>query len=110
MGHPLLTVYEVTRTIDRTDHQCGPEAVGIKYKPYNTGPIVAHLPQYGYAFLLVERIACVNREKPPVLLLDMLLLQEPHRVNPPFDPCLQSTAELLRTAGILGTRPRHLQQ
>ena len=57
-------------------------------------------PQHGCAVLLVERIARINEEKPPVLLLGVLLPQNLHRVDLPFEPCIQATAELLCPSGV----------
>ena len=39
------------------------------------------------------------------LLLGMMLPQEPYHMNPPFDPRLQFTTELLHHAGLLGLCP-----
>ena len=50
-----------------------------------------HCPQHVCAVLLVERIMRVDDEEPPVLLLGMMLQQKPHRVDSPFNPCLQAT-------------------
>ena len=109
LGHSLLTKEEATCPISHLDHQSSPVVVAVESEPHTTGPLMPHRPQYGCAVLLIERIARVNEDKPPVLLLDMLLPQEPHRMNTPFDPRLQSTAELLRPTGLLGLRPCHLQ-
>ena len=65
-------------------------AVAVKFQPRTTGPLVAHRPQHGCAILLIERVLRINEEKPSVLLMGMLLPQDPHRVNPPFDTRLQS--------------------
>ena len=42
MGHPFIALKEVTRPVSCPDHQCGPVAVSVEYKPRATGPIVAH--------------------------------------------------------------------
>ena len=68
---------------------------------------MTHRQQHGCAYLLIESIESINKEEPPVLLLGILLPQEPHHVDPPFNPCLQAAAELLRPAGFLGLHPRH---
>ena len=66
-----------------------------------------HCPQHECAVLLVERIVRVNKEEPPVLILSILLPQKPYFMYPPFNNCLQTTAELLRTSVLLGLLPRH---
>ena len=96
---------EVTCPIALLDHQVGPVAVAIKYKPLSNGTLLWHHPQHGGAVLLVECIACVNEEKPSVLLMGVLLPQEPHHVNTPLDTVFQIPAELLHTEGLLGLYP-----
>ena len=105
LGHPLFTVDEVTCTVAFPHHQYGPVAVSVEYKPRNTGPPVAHRPQIGCEVLLIERIARVNEKETPVLLLGILLPQQPHNVDPPYNLRFQSTAELLHYTGLLGSAP-----
>ena len=40
----------------------------------------------------------------------MLLPQEPHHIHPPLNNRLQATAELLRSAVLVGLRPCHYQK
>ena len=68
-----------------------------------------HRPQHGCAVILIECITHVNEEEPLVLLLGMLLSQKPHRVDPPFNPRLQATADMLSLAGLLGLCLHHHQ-
>ena len=42
LGHPLISVREVNRPIDRLDHQSVPVAVEVTCKPRTTGPLVEH--------------------------------------------------------------------
>ena len=70
---------------------------------------MVHFLYNGCAVLLIERIARVNEEKPPVLILGLLLPQKPYRVNPPLNPGLQTPTELLLPAGLLDLRPCHRQ-
>ena len=95
LGHPLIDVKEVTRLVALQYHQCGPVAVAVKCKPCTTGPSVEHLQQHCCKFFLIERIARFNEEKPPVLLLGVLLPQEPQHMNLPLDPRFQPPTELL---------------
>ena len=55
--------------------------VAIKWKARTTGPLVEHRPQHSGAVLLSEHIVFINKEKPTVLLMGVLLTQEPHRMN-----------------------------
>ena len=109
LGHPILSVKEVTRPVTRPDQQCGSMEVSFKCKLTPTETLVVHLPQHGCAVLLIEHITCVNKEKHLVLLLGVLLPQRPHRANPPLDPGFQSPIELLRPAGLLELLPHHRQ-
>ena len=81
----------------------------VKCKLCTTVPLVTHLPQHICAVILIERIVHIKEENPPVLILGMMLNQEPHRVNPPLNYCFQTTAELILPAGILGLCPCHCQ-
>ena len=107
LGHPLLNIEELTHLIARPDHHCGSVALAVKFKLRTTRSLVAHLPQHGGAVIIIKHIACVNEEEPPVLLLGVLLPQEPHRVNTPLDPGFQILAELLRLSDILDLCPCH---
>ena len=69
LGHPLLPVEEALLPVARPDHQCGPVAVAVEYKPRTTRPLVAHRPHHVCAVLIIEHIARVNEEEPPVLLI-----------------------------------------
>ena len=51
------------------DNQGDPIAATVKNKLYETVPIIPYLQQYYGTIILVELIACVNEEKPPVVLL-----------------------------------------
>ena len=59
--------------------------------------------------ILIECIMRVNEGENPILLLGVLLPQEPRRMYPPLNPRLQATTEQFRTAGLLGLRPCHHQ-
>ena len=109
LGHPLLAMEELTYPVAQPDQQCGPVAVAVKFKPHTTWPLVTHRPHHGYAFLLIKRIARVNEEKPPFLLLGVLMPQEPHYVNSSLHTGFQPPAELLHTTDLLGIRPCQLQ-
>ena len=90
-SHSLITEEEVTRSISRPDHQCGSVELAVEYKPRTNGPLMPHLPHHGCAVLLIERIARVNEEEPPVLLLGVLLPQKPHCVDTLLNTRLQAT-------------------
>ena len=68
---------------------------------------MSHFPQHSGAVLLIERIVRVNEEKLPVLLLGILMPQEPHQVNKSLNPGFQPPTELLRPTGLLGLFPHH---
>ena len=55
--------------------------------------------------LLIEHIARINEEEPPVLLLFLLLPQKPHRMDPPLYPFLQATTEMFRPVGLRVLHP-----
>ena len=80
---PLLAVKEVNCPTALHDHQGGPVVVAIKCKPRSTGPLMSHHLQHGGAVILIERIVCINEEKPPVILLGVLLPQELQYVDFP---------------------------
>ena len=67
-------------------------------------------PDHGCPVLLIERIARVNDEKPQILLLPVLLLEDAHRVDGALYPSLQAPRQLRGAAGGLGLRPGDLQQ
>ena len=62
---------------------------------------MAHHTQYVFTILLVERIACVNKEKLPVILLVVLFPQETHHMNSFLYPGFQPPVEFLHPAGLL---------
>ena len=84
LDHSLLAEKEVTRPITLPDHQRGPVVVSVECEPRTTGPHKLHCPQHGCAVLLIERITRANEEEPPILVLGVLLPQEPHRVDTPL--------------------------
>lgn len=102
MGHPLIYLKEMTCPIACPDHQGGPVAVAIIIKPRTIGTLVVHRPQNGGTVLLIECIVRINEEKPPLILLVMMLPHKPDRVNSPLDPGFQLPTELLHPAGLLG--------
>ena len=85
-SHPLLDVKEFTCPVACPVNKCFPVGVAIKWKPHTTGSLVAHRQYYNCEVFLIKRIARTNEEKLSVLLLGVLLPQEPHCMNPPHPP------------------------
>ena len=85
-------------------------AISVKFKLWTIGPLVLHFPHHGCGVLLIERIARIIEDKPPVIFLVLLMPQDPHRGNNPFDPRFQPPAEFLLPAGLLVLFPHQLQQ
>ena len=83
LGHSLLTKQEATCPISHLDHQISPVVVAVESEPHTTGPLMPHHPQHLCMVFLIESIARVNEEEPPVLLLGVLLPQKPQYVDPP---------------------------
>ena len=54
LGHSLLAEKEVNHSVTRTDHQRGPVAVAVEYKPHTTGSLKPHRPQHVCEVLLIE--------------------------------------------------------
>ena len=66
-------------------------------------------PQHGSLVILIERVVRVNEEKPPVILLLVLMQDNPYRVYPPFYPHLKAAAELFYLEVIFYLRAFHRQ-
>ena len=66
-------------------------------------------PQHDSLVLLIERIAQVNEDKTPVLLLIMLPPKHQYSVYPPLNPCFNITADLLFPTVIFGLLICHHQ-
>ena len=74
----LLAMKELTCPITLPNHQIVPVAVAIKYKPRSTGPLMLHRLQHRGSVLLVEYSVHINEEKPQVLIMRVLIPEEPH--------------------------------
>ena len=73
LGEPLLSVKEFPHPSPIPDHQGGPLAATFEFKICATVPIVLDLPHNYGPVLLIECIVRVNEDKPPVLILRVLL-------------------------------------
>ena len=51
----------------------------------------------------------MNEEKPPVLLLQIMLTKHLHIVYPPLNHCLQTTIDMVCNAGLFGLCTSHQQ-
>ena len=65
-------------------------------RPQNYGPV-----------LLIELIAHINEDKPPVLLLQVLLPHKPHHVDPTLYLLFHTPEELLFPLGLFGLHSHH---
>ena len=83
--------------------------VTVKGKLRATGPLVLDSPEHGCPVLLIERVARVNEEKPPILLILKLLPEDAHRVYGALYPRLQASRQLRHATGGLGLRPGYLE-
>ena len=89
MGDTFLAIKEVHRPHSMPDNQGDPIAATVKNKLYETVPIILYLQQCYGPILLFELIACVNEEKPPVVLLWVIFPKQPRHVNTSLDPGFQ---------------------
>ena len=85
-------------------------AVAVKSKLRATGTLVPDSSEHGCPVLFIERVARVNKEKPPIFLLPVLLPEDTHRVDGALYPSLQAPCQLCGATGGLGLRPVDLQQ
>ena len=65
-------------------------AVAVKSKLRATGPLMPDNPEHGCPVLLIERITRINEEKPPILLLPVLLKEDAHRMYGAIYPGLKA--------------------
>ena len=98
---------EVLHLFPIPDHQCGPVVATFECKICATGPIVSDRPQNYGPVLLIECIAHVNRDKTPVVLLQVLLPHKPHHVDSPLYIYFQTPEELLLPVGLFGLFSNH---
>ena len=77
----------------------GPVAAAVKSKLRATGPLMPDIPEHGCTVLLIERIARINEEKPPILLLTVLLEEDTHCMDGALYPGLKAAPYLSGTAG-----------
>ena len=67
----------------------------------DTGPLVSEFPQYGGPVILIGCVARVNEDKPPVLLLLVLLRKQPHKIITTIDCRLYPPEYLFSPTGLL---------
>ena len=65
-------------------------ALAVKSKLRATGTLMPDSPEHGCPVLLIERITRVNEEKPPILLLPVLLEEDAHRMDGALYPGLKA--------------------
>ena len=61
------------------------------------------------SFLFIEWILCINKEKPPVLLLWVVLKQKTHHVDNHLNPRFQTPVEMLHPTEVIVLRSCHCQ-
>ena len=75
-----------------------------------TRPLMMYIPKHGCPVLLIERVPCINEEKPPVLFLRVLLPEDAHCMYAALYPRFYSPVQLDFLAGGLCLLPRHPKQ
>ena len=109
MGDTFLSLKEVSLPTPIPDHKGDTVMVTVECRLCATGTLVPDCPQNYGSFVLIEFIALVSEEKPPVLLLILLKPQQPHHVYPPLNPRFQPSQYMLHPAGLFGLSSRHHQ-
>ena len=70
--------------------------VAVKRKLHSTGPLVPDSQDHSCPVLLIERVARVNKDKTPIILLFMFTPEDAHCVDGDIYPRLQPSRKLRR--------------
>ena len=63
--------------------------------------VIPDPPQHGGPIILMERVSHINEEKPPVLILQVLLPQQLHVMYPPLDTRINPSTDMFSSTGLL---------